>query len=162
MILSAHAVLYEMTAWLSELERMQRTANWHSPWVLHWHCLKGLRKTTKNFRTDGLWTQIWAQDLSNKSLSVIHMAMTSGTKETIFIVLLSTWRPVHRYNKNKHNNDDNRQQQQQSWNIKNPALCPQPILNVSEKKQWLFFLTVLTNGFYNGAVDVNCAVETPF
>jgi hypothetical protein len=36
-------------------------------------------------------------------------------------------------NKDKHNDDNDNKQQ--SWNIKNPALCPQTILNVSEKKQ---------------------------
>lgn len=69
----------------------------------------------------------------------------SGTKETVFNVLLSTWRPVQTQQKQTNNDDnENKQQQQQSWNIKNPALCPQIILNVSEKKQWLFFLTELT------------------
>jgi len=66
----------------------------------------------------------------------------SDTKETIFNVLLSTWRSVRRYNKNK--------QQwwqwltQQSWNIKKTCTLPTDYFECFWEKKLLLFLTVWT------------------
>ena len=45
--------------------------------------------------------------------------------------------------------------------LKKPALFPQTILNVSEKKV-IVFPNSINQGFYNGAVVVYRDVETPF
>jgi len=134
-----------MTAWVSELERMWRTAAWHSPWVLHWHCLKWLRKTTKNFRIHGLWTQIWAQDLSNKKPECQNMwlwCLAQRKQSSMFY-----WVHEDRYVDTTETQQWwqwLKQQQQQSWNIKKTCTLPTDYFECFWEKKLLFFLTVWT------------------